>query len=121
MDITNDATQNRSLIHQEDPAFSQNPNFNNSQNILDLSNNQFSQDLGLANNTTSYVVPPHESREENQNNSENSNNKVEENSEKKVKSNQKEDLKVKLKAEPLNANSVIKVIYLILLFILIIS
>ena len=83
MDITNDATQNRSLIHQEDPAFSQNPNFNNSQNILDLSNNQFSQDLGLANNTTSYVVPPHESREENQNNSENSNNKVEENSEKK--------------------------------------
>ena len=83
MDITNDATQNRSLIHQEDSAFSQNPNFNNSQNILDLTNSQFPQDLGLANNSTSYVAPPHETREENQNNSENSNNKVEENSEKK--------------------------------------
>ena len=83
MDITNDATQNRALIHQEDPAFSQNPNFNNSQNILDLTNNQFTQDLGLANNTTSYPAPPQETREENQNNSENSNNKVEENSEKK--------------------------------------
>lgn len=84
MGITNDATQHRSLIHQEDPAFSQNPNFNNSQNVLDLTNNQFTQDLDLANNTTSYAAPPHETREENHNNSEISNNKVEENSEKKT-------------------------------------
>ncbi len=83
MDITNDATQNKTLIHPEDPVFPQNPNFNNSQNILNFSNSQFAHEVGLTNNNTLYAVPTHETKEENQNNSENSNNKVEDNSEKK--------------------------------------
>ena len=84
MDNTGEENQNKFDNNQIDHSFSNQPNYNGSQNNIDNSNNIINPELGLPNNNSFlYTAQPSESKDQNQNNTENSNNKGEENSEKK--------------------------------------